>query len=40
MVDTTGYKIDNISYSTNKGNNILDHLIVNPKPVYNLDVQV
>ena len=40
MVDTTqAIRLDNIEViPTNKGNNILIHLIANPKPVYNLDV--
>lgn len=40
MVKTTGYSINNIDYLTNRGDNILDYLIVNPEPIYNLDVQV
>ncbi|QQY80750.1 hypothetical protein EDD65_105114 [Keratinibaculum paraultunense] len=40
MVNSTGYKINSIKYTEEKENNMLDYLIVNPNPIYFLDVQV
>lgn len=40
MVSATGYSVNSIRYSTRDEESILDHLIINTKPIYFLDVQV
>jgi hypothetical protein len=40
LIEFAGYKINSIEYSLDKNMDILNSLVVNRKPIYNLDVQV